>query len=87
MFTINTRYDAKRIQQFASQVDHLSDEERQLYDENFTGLQSDDFNAGLLAGLAAAHIINQSSASSTDKTNFIAHMLAFVADKIAERGF
>jgi hypothetical protein len=85
MFIIDERYDAQRVRQFASQARFLRDDERKLYEEHFTDQGSDDFNAGLLAGLAAAHQLVQSVASSSEQQNYIAHMIAFVAERIERR--
>lgn len=86
MFTIDGKYEDKQIQQFASQVVYLSEAEKKLFGENFSNTQSDDFNAGLLAGFANAYTVLSSDMSPQSKANIIGHLLAFVADKIAKRG-
>ena len=86
MFQIDERIDNARLQQFATQIAHVSDAEKELFESNFSNAQSDDFQAGLLAGLAGTYQIMSTKMSPQDKFNLIGHLVAFVADKIARRG-
>ena len=88
MFQIDERIDYARIQQFATQVSALSAGERELFDAHFSGGESTDFNLGLLAGLAGAHVLaSDASLTAEQKAQNLGKLVAFVADKIARRGF
>ena len=88
MFQIDERVDYQRIQQFASQISNLSKRLETELAENFTGDESDDFYAGLVAGFANSLSVFQNlELSETDKSSLIGAIVAFISDHIARRGF
>lgn len=68
------------LRQFASQVCHTPKSVRQSFENMFKGDQSDDFYRGLLAGLAASHVLNTNSLSG-----HVPHLIAFVAEKMEQK--
>ena len=87
MFQIDERIDYSRIQQFATQISALGAEERELFETHFSDAQSTDFNLGLLAGFANAHVLtSDANLTPQQKAQHMGKLAAFVADKIAQRG-
>ncbi|MDX1563898.1 MAG: hypothetical protein R3236_00770 [Phycisphaeraceae bacterium] len=87
MFPIDGQYDYASIQQFASQAEALTDEERQLFDACFTGDRDESFYQGLLTGSANAYsILNNADMNEQQKQDALGKLLAYIADRIAQRG-
>ena len=87
MFPIDEQIEYVRIQQFASQVPALSEAERELFEAHFSDAGSADFNLGLLAGYAnACALAADANLSRKQKSDTLGKLVAFVADKIAQRG-
>ena len=87
MFQIDDRVDYARIQQFATQIENVSDRTKTQFDSHFGGKDSDDFYLGLLSGYANAYVVQSSEEiSDKEKLEYIGALVAYVADKIAGRG-
>jgi len=54
----DSRYDANRIRQFASQLSNLGEKDREFLKSQFDGTESADFYAGMLAAFATAYQIS-----------------------------
>lgn len=78
---IDQRVDGKLVDQFAGQFGAtVSPSSRQRFEDMFQGDQTDEFYAGLLAGLAAAQNLIQNGF-----TDYVAPTVAFVAHKNRQR--
>ncbi|MEC9094512.1 MAG: hypothetical protein VX438_17520 [Planctomycetota bacterium] len=88
MFQIDEPVDYQRIQQFATQAANISNRLSTELADNYSGDQTDDFYLGLLTGFAHSLSITQSQEfSAMDKESLLGAIVAFVADRIAKRGF
>jgi hypothetical protein len=74
------RYTAKQIRQFAGEINNVAPEIREDFASMFNGTESDDFYAGLIAGLANAVAIAQGGQAA-----FLPIVLALVADRVEQK--
>lgn len=87
MRPIDKRIEYQQIQAMAHQADGLANRRLQELNEQYNGNESDEFLLGLLSGYAnALNILGDDSISQDERAEQLGSIVAFLADKIAQRG-
>lgn len=81
---LDERIPNKLREQFASQTEHLHDLTLETIKPMFRGIETDDFNEGLLAGLAAAYQVLK-TVPPNDHVSAIGAMIAVVSREIYKK--
>jgi hypothetical protein len=80
MLTIDRPHTGKELRQFASQLKNVPPELIAQLEEGFSGDQSPEFYAGLLAGIGVAYTFVEGGCG-----NYLGPLVAFVADQIERK--